>query len=162
MTTMKNLKMKEEKRSEIEYVRNRVKEQVQDVELSFKEAKTILDKVNEITDFLYVKELDEDVTIKFDAWGRYVKISDVNDTKLFNSFVIALTELYNDGEKTMWENDGVKYSFIKKEKFMRNIYITLSVKNTVTGCIITREMVTVPEKVIPEHIEEKVILRCEA
>jgi hypothetical protein len=152
-----------EKKTQIERIKERAKDHIKNIEISFNETNKILDKVNEITDFLYIKEIKEDVEITFDSWGKYISITNVKDTKLFNNFVIALTELYDSGDKEAW-GDGVRYSFegkVNESDFFNSIHVSLTVKINVTGCKLIKETVVIPEKITPEHTEEKITVKCE-
>jgi hypothetical protein len=100
------------------------------------------------------------IKINISPYGGEVNISGVESETTFDSVLLALTELYKEGEKFA-DYDKIGYRFVSKDdKGHIGIYITLQIDPTVTGCEIVYENVTIPERVYSEHTERKLVIKC--
>jgi len=145
--------IKEVKRDILSRVAEETNENINNVIAESLEAEKILSMV----------ESDSTLKIDLTTWGRYVKFSEVSDKQLFIDLLTRLVDLYGEGTKEATYNNEIRYNFNSNKNLPHylQIHISLEVSPSVTGCKLIKTKVTIPERIEPEHIEEKVTLKCD-
>jgi hypothetical protein len=134
-------------------------EKVKNVWDCYNEARKIL---NKFEGFNWGKCEEDDVNFYLGEGNRYIQISEIKDKAIYSNMLMALTDIYGEGKRDKtWDNE-IRYTFNKTPNSWRqDIEVTLKVSTELTGCRLLIEDVVIPQKVEPEHIEHKTVIKCD-
>jgi hypothetical protein len=144
--------LKEVKEETLKEVRENSNTCKKNVILAFEEANIIVTKVEE-----QISLTSKDFKVHFDKWDRTVTFSGLNRNEVYAQFVVACTDLYEQGIRSATWDNKLKLTFEKNHY----IVIRIQVDPEVSGCKLVKETVEIPRKVIEAHAEEKFVVKCD-
>jgi hypothetical protein len=101
---------------------------------------------------------ESEYEVYFSHWGKEVDFSEIKRKDIYDSFLMALTDLFGEGKRDKSYDDKVRYTFDDKN----GCTIELKVSTELTGCRLVTEEVVVPESIVPQHIESKTVIKCDS
>lgn len=153
-------KVKNAKQSEQVEIAQSMNSYMNALEKVNKEAEEILNDIYKADD---IEDSDlEALEISYTRYGKALYISNVKSKDSFEKLVILLTERYGEGKKEAHWDNGVRYIFESEpNSYDNNVSVNLTVKTTITGCKLVKEIITVPETITPAHEETRTTVKCE-